>query len=81
MATRAAVKQRFIESIPLQRMGTVMNVADATVFLCAETGSFVTGTRIDVDGGAWRTRAAGAGEGYWEEFGPSRGEGEQKAKL
>lgn len=38
--------------IPLGRVGTPADVADATLFLMSDAASFLTGTRIVVDGGA-----------------------------
>ncbi|KAK6211253.1 oxidoreductase [Colletotrichum tabaci] len=40
--------------IPLGRYGSLREIADATVFLFGETGSYVTGHVLVVDGGAWR---------------------------
>lgn len=45
-------------------MGEIEDIANATVFLCADTGSFINGATIDVDGGAWRVRAAKAAQQY-----------------
>ncbi len=38
---------------PLGRVGQVDDVADAVVFLCGESSSFVTGQTLFVDGGLW----------------------------
>ena len=47
--------QEFIDnmaqSIPLGRMGTPLDVANAFLFLASEEASFITGTTIVVDGG------------------------------
>jgi 2,4-dienoyl-CoA reductase [(3E)-enoyl-CoA-producing], peroxisomal len=51
-----------IRNVPVQRFGLVKEIADATVFLFADTGNFVNGAYIDVDGGAWRI-AGGKGSG------------------
>lgn len=40
--------------IPSGRMGTVREIADATVYLFSAAGNYVNGTGIIVDGGAWR---------------------------
>ncbi|KIX98585.1 uncharacterized protein Z520_05886 [Fonsecaea multimorphosa CBS 102226] len=47
-------RQQAIQSVPLQRFGLIKDIADATVFLFGDTGNFVNGACIDVDGGAWR---------------------------
>jgi peroxisomal 2,4-dienoyl-CoA reductase len=44
------------KSIPLQRWGEVHEIADATVFLCSQAGSFITGDIIVVDGGSWHRK-------------------------
>lgn len=41
------------EVIPLGRMGTREEVAMAAVFLASPAASFVSGTTLIVDGGAW----------------------------
>ena len=38
-------------SIPLQRYGTVQDIANAGVFLFSEAASYVTGSVLIVDGG------------------------------
>jgi 3-oxoacyl-[acyl-carrier protein] reductase len=40
-----------IDQIPLGRIGTPDNIADAVAFLAADTSSFVTGAVLAVDGG------------------------------
>jgi 3-oxoacyl-[acyl-carrier protein] reductase len=45
-------RQRATSAIPLGRLGTPKNVADAVRFLLSDAASFVTGSAIAVDGGA-----------------------------
>jgi NAD(P)-dependent dehydrogenase (short-subunit alcohol dehydrogenase family) len=45
-------RQRVTSAIPLGRLGTPKNVADAVRFLLSDAASFVTGSAIAVDGGA-----------------------------
>ena len=53
------------KAVPLGRFGTVREIADATVFLCGPTGSYVNGSIIVVDGGAWRLSSIGlSGSGF-----------------
>jgi NAD(P)-dependent dehydrogenase (short-subunit alcohol dehydrogenase family) len=47
----AELKQRWIDAVPLRRLGTPMDVAWAALLLAGETGSFTTGQAINVSGG------------------------------
>lgn len=47
--------------VPVQRMGSVRDVADATVYLFGGTGGFVNGEVLVVDGGQWHMGNLGAG--------------------
>ncbi|KAK3323905.1 hypothetical protein B0T19DRAFT_486183 [Cercophora scortea] len=40
--------------IPIGRMGSVRDIADATVYLFSDAGNYVNGTNIVVDGAGWR---------------------------
>jgi len=42
--------------IPTGRAGFVKEIADATVYLFSESGNYVNGAEIVVDGGGWRTK-------------------------
>lgn len=53
------------KKVPVGRWGETREIADATVYLFAETGGFVNGNVLVVDGGQWRTSAAQEGKG-WE---------------
>ena len=48
-------KDQKLKMIPLQRFGTVEDIANAAVFLCSPAASYITGTILVVDGGSWRT--------------------------
>jgi 3-oxoacyl-[acyl-carrier protein] reductase len=39
------------ESVPMRRLGTPEELADAAVFLCSDRASYITGTTLLVDGG------------------------------
>lgn len=45
-------KQAFIDGLPIERMGKVLDVANLAVFLASEKASYITGAIIPVDGGA-----------------------------
>ncbi|KAI1649762.1 NAD(P)-binding protein [Daldinia loculata] len=47
--------------IPLGRWGTIRDIADATVYLFSDAGSYVTGEVLVVDGGDWRNGGMGVG--------------------
>lgn len=46
-----ATEQAFNALHPMMRMGTIDEVANATVFLCSPQASFITGQALAVDGG------------------------------
>ncbi|KAK7205635.1 hypothetical protein BZA70DRAFT_299309 [Myxozyma melibiosi] len=48
-------REQAIKAVPLQRLGSINDIADATVFLFSDAASFITGTVSVVDGGAWQT--------------------------
>ncbi|MFQ5906342.1 MAG: 3-oxoacyl-[acyl-carrier-protein] reductase [bacterium] len=45
------IAERYVETIPLRRMGTVEDVAETALFLASEQASYITGETIRVDGG------------------------------
>lgn len=53
--TQQAVATASRASIPVGRYGTVEEFASVVTFLCSEHASYVTGSRIRVDGGAIRS--------------------------
>lgn len=55
-------RKRNERTIPLQRWGTVKEIADATVYLFSDAGSYVNANILVVDGGQWRI--AGPGESW-----------------
>lgn len=46
-------QQTMIAGIPLGRAGAVSEVASAVTWLCSDGAAFVTGTTVDITGGAW----------------------------
>jgi len=49
------------KGVPVGRWGEVREIADATVYLFAETGGYVNGHALVVDGGQWRVSGASMG--------------------
>lgn len=47
-------RQRAAAAIPLQRLGTAAEFANAAVFLCSSAAGFINGVALPVDGGAIR---------------------------
>lgn len=45
------VKEAFIEHVPLKRMGTPQDVANAVLFLASDESVYITGQVLPVDGG------------------------------
>jgi len=43
------------KAVPLQRYGTVKEIADGTVYLFSDAGNFVNGEVLVIDGGCWRS--------------------------
>jgi 3-oxoacyl-[acyl-carrier protein] reductase len=41
------------QSTPMKRLGTPDDCTAATIFLCGEGASFVTGEMIEINGGIW----------------------------
>ena len=44
-------EERIISMEPVGRMGTPEEIAEAVVWLCSDSASFVTGHNMSVDGG------------------------------
>ncbi|EPE35492.1 NAD(P)-binding Rossmann-fold containing protein [Glarea lozoyensis ATCC 20868] len=53
---------------PLGRYGTVKEIADGTVYLFADTGSYVNGEVLVIDGGGWRSTGAFDGEKTYPDY-------------
>jgi len=59
----AAAAGQVARGIPVQRWGTVRDIADATVFLFSDAGGYVSGTTLVVDGASWRRAGGSVGVG------------------
>ncbi|OJJ41499.1 hypothetical protein ASPWEDRAFT_35054 [Aspergillus wentii DTO 134E9] len=60
-------KIAYVKSQPLGRVGSVRDIADATVYLFSNTGSYVSGQVLVVDGASWRTPGS-AGKRTYPDF-------------
>jgi NAD(P)-dependent dehydrogenase (short-subunit alcohol dehydrogenase family) len=49
--TMAAQGGTILRRVPVQRLGTAEEIAEAVVWLCSERASFVTGATLAADGG------------------------------
>jgi NAD(P)-dependent dehydrogenase (short-subunit alcohol dehydrogenase family) len=52
LAPTPEARQKMAQSVPLQRMGQVQEIADMALFLASAHAAFVTGAIIPVDGGS-----------------------------
>ncbi|KAH7118052.1 hypothetical protein B0J13DRAFT_458711 [Dactylonectria estremocensis] len=48
-------KQALVKQIPAGRLGSIRDVADATIYLFSNAGNYVNGEVLVVDGGGWHT--------------------------
>lgn len=58
LSSAKADQSRADAVVPQGRWGYIRDIADSTVYLFSDAGSFVNGQAIPVDGGAWRRQSA-----------------------
>jgi peroxisomal 2,4-dienoyl-CoA reductase len=57
-------RDKAYKAVPSGRYGTVKEIADATIYLFSDTGNYVNGETLVVDGGQWHMAGAGVGTGF-----------------
>lgn len=62
LAPSEAIRKSLLRGVPLRRMGTPGDVADACLFLGSDAARYITGTVLPVDGG-WAVAGASMGLG------------------
>lgn len=63
---KLADKRSSEKTIPSGRWGTVKEIADATVYLFSDSGNYVNGEVLVVDGGAWHRSGSNSPGSGWE---------------
>lgn len=66
--SRKEDRNKSAKMIPSQRMGSVKEIADATVYLFSDAGNYVNGETIVVDGGQWHTGGIDQGAFEYPDF-------------
>ncbi|ORY10457.1 peroxisomal 2,4-dienoyl-CoA reductase-like protein SPS19 [Clohesyomyces aquaticus] len=61
-------RDKTAKAIPSGRYGTVKEIADATIYLFSDSGNYVNGEILVVDGGQWHTSKVGAGQWEYPDF-------------
>jgi 3-oxoacyl-[acyl-carrier protein] reductase len=54
-----AYEKQMIESVPMRRLGSVMDIANAALFFASEEAAYITGQSLIVDGGQVLPESAG----------------------
>ncbi|BEQ13752.1 SDR family NAD(P)-dependent oxidoreductase [Desulfoferula mesophila] len=44
-------RQAYVSQLPLRRLGSPQEIAEAVLFLCSDQASFITGVTLDINGG------------------------------
>jgi len=57
--SKKEARENSYKAVPAGRFGTVKEIADATIYLFSDSGNYVNGETLVVDGGAWHTQGFG----------------------
>lgn len=64
--------KKIASEIPLKRLGSIQDIANAALFLASDAASFVTGEILVVDGGQWLAKPAFVPREVWEKLSTER---------
>ncbi|OFY39712.1 MAG: oxidoreductase [Bacteroidetes bacterium GWF2_40_14] len=51
--TNPAARENLEKTVPLRRQGAATDIADLVCYLASDESAYITGTNIDINGGAW----------------------------
>ncbi len=60
--------KKIAAEVPLRRLGSIQDIANAAVFLSSSAASYITGEVLVVDGGAWLIKPALVTREMWEKL-------------
>jgi peroxisomal 2,4-dienoyl-CoA reductase len=64
--------KKMAEEVPLRRLGTIQDIANAALFLASDGADYVTGEILVVDGGQWLAKPAFVPREVWEKLSGER---------
>lgn len=60
--------EKIASEVPLRRMGTTLDIANAALFLTSEAASYISGEVLVVDGAQWLVKPTLVTRDMWEKF-------------